>query len=72
MVVIDSGMECHVLQCEWLDGRPDSGHLQEAARNARFFFTFVIITCSCRGSLILLRRNAFCCHILGFLYSNVY
>lgn len=31
-------MECHVLKCEWLDGRPDSGHLQEAARNARFFF----------------------------------
>jgi hypothetical protein len=33
---VGAGMECHVLKCEWLNGRPDSGHLQEAARNARF------------------------------------
>ncbi len=39
MVSMDAGMECHVVKCEWLDGRPDSGHLQEAARNARFFIT---------------------------------
>lgn len=44
---IDAGMECHVLKCEWLDGRPDSGHLQEAARNARFFITFVMVSCFC-------------------------
>lgn len=47
-VCIDAGMECHVLKCEWLDGRPDSGHLQEAARNARFFITFVMVSYSCR------------------------
>lgn len=34
--VLDLGFECHVLKCDWLNGRPDSGHLQEAARNARY------------------------------------
>ncbi|KAG0572708.1 hypothetical protein KC19_VG119200 [Ceratodon purpureus] len=34
--VSNLGMDCHILKCEWLNGRPDSGHLQEAARNARY------------------------------------
>ncbi|KAG0597068.1 hypothetical protein M758_UG307800 [Ceratodon purpureus] len=32
--VSNLGMDCYILKCEWLNGRPDSGHLQEAARNA--------------------------------------
>ncbi|KAG0597071.1 hypothetical protein M758_UG307800 [Ceratodon purpureus] len=34
--VSNLGMDCYILKCEWLNGRPDSGHLQEAARNARY------------------------------------
>ncbi|CAM6045901.1 unnamed protein product [Sphagnum compactum] len=30
------GMECQVLKCNWMEGVPASGHLQEAARNARY------------------------------------
>jgi tRNA(Ile)-lysidine synthase len=30
------GMECQVLKCNWVEGVPTSGHLQEAARNARY------------------------------------
>jgi tRNA(Ile)-lysidine synthase TilS/MesJ len=30
------GMECQMLQCNWVEGVPASGHLQEAAHNARY------------------------------------
>ena len=43
VVSIDAGMECHVLKCEWLNGRPDSGHLQEAARNARCYMALIAV-----------------------------
>lgn len=32
------GIKCEVAHCQWLDGRPKLGHLQEAARNKRCFF----------------------------------
>ncbi|GFP90462.1 trna(ile)-lysidine synthase [Phtheirospermum japonicum] len=34
--VLDMGINCVVARCEWLDGRPKLGHLQEAARNKRY------------------------------------
>ncbi|KAK6158956.1 hypothetical protein DH2020_006270 [Rehmannia glutinosa] len=34
--VLDMGVKCEVARCEWLDGRPKLGHLQEAARNKRY------------------------------------
>ncbi|KAL8503795.1 hypothetical protein ACS0TY_022497 [Phlomoides rotata] len=34
--VLDMGIKCEVARCEWLDGRPKLGHLQEAARNKRY------------------------------------
>lgn len=30
------GIQCDILQCEWPNGPPKQGHLQEAARNARY------------------------------------
>ncbi|GER41928.1 tRNA(Ile)-lysidine synthase, partial [Striga asiatica] len=36
--VQDMGIKCVVVRCEWLDGRPKPGHLQEAARNKRCLF----------------------------------
>ncbi|KAL5572654.1 hypothetical protein UlMin_022251 [Ulmus minor] len=30
------GIRCKIAHCEWLDGRPKQGHLQEAARNMRY------------------------------------
>ncbi|KAL0339061.1 UNVERIFIED_CONTAM: tRNA(Ile)-lysidine synthase [Sesamum angustifolium] len=34
--ITDMGIKCEVARCEWLDGRPKLGHLQEAARNKRY------------------------------------
>ncbi|KAL3621706.1 hypothetical protein CASFOL_034366 [Castilleja foliolosa] len=34
--VLDMGIKCTVARCEWLDGRPQPGHLQEAARSKRY------------------------------------
>ncbi|XP_073154544.1 uncharacterized protein [Henckelia pumila] len=34
--ITDMGIKCEVARCEWLDGRPKPGHLQEAARNKRY------------------------------------
>ncbi|XP_020547332.1 uncharacterized protein LOC105180372 isoform X1 [Sesamum indicum] len=34
--ITDMGIKCEVARCEWLDGRPKVGHLQEAARNKRY------------------------------------
>ncbi|KAL8058157.1 hypothetical protein ABFX02_03G000900 [Erythranthe guttata] len=34
--VSDMGIKCEVARCDWLDGRPGPGHLQEAARNKRY------------------------------------
>ncbi|KAG8376027.1 hypothetical protein BUALT_Bualt09G0020200 [Buddleja alternifolia] len=34
--IIDMGIKCEVARCEWLDGRPKLGHLQEAAREKRY------------------------------------
>ncbi|XP_062090785.1 uncharacterized protein LOC133797041 [Humulus lupulus] len=30
------GIRCEIVQCEWSDGRPKQGHLQEAARDMRY------------------------------------
>ncbi|EXB94671.1 hypothetical protein L484_001879 [Morus notabilis] len=30
------GLRCEIAHCEWLDGRPKQGHLQEAARDMRY------------------------------------
>lgn len=29
------GVRCEIASCDWLDGRPKLGHLQEAARDMR-------------------------------------
>ncbi|KAG5564712.1 hypothetical protein RHGRI_000791 [Rhododendron griersonianum] len=34
--VLDMGIRCEITCCEWLDGRPKKGHLQEAARDRRY------------------------------------
>ncbi|XP_051131389.1 uncharacterized protein LOC127251649 isoform X2 [Andrographis paniculata] len=34
--ITDMGINCEVVHCEWLNGRPKAGHLQEAARNKRY------------------------------------
>ncbi|KAK4415503.1 tRNA(Ile)-lysidine synthase [Sesamum alatum] len=34
--ITDMGIKCEVACCEWLDGRPKLGHLQEAARSKRY------------------------------------
>ncbi|KAL2479766.1 Adenine nucleotide alpha hydrolase-like superfamily protein [Abeliophyllum distichum] len=34
--IVDMGIKCEVAHCEWLDGRPKPGHLQEAARDKRY------------------------------------
>ncbi|RVW96321.1 hypothetical protein CK203_020734 [Vitis vinifera] len=33
--VSDMGIRCEIAQCDWLDGKPKQGHLQEAAREMR-------------------------------------
>lgn len=39
-VGVGEGMDCYVLNCKWGDGRPAPGHLQEAARNARYAYIY--------------------------------
>uniref|UniRef100_A0A7N0ZTH2 tRNA(Ile)-lysidine synthetase n=1 Tax=Kalanchoe fedtschenkoi TaxID=63787 RepID=A0A7N0ZTH2_KALFE len=34
--VSEMGIRCEIAQCEWLDGKPKQGHLQEAARDMRY------------------------------------
>ncbi|THG05730.1 hypothetical protein TEA_004201 [Camellia sinensis var. sinensis] len=34
--VLDMGIRCEIASCEWPDGRPKKGHLQEAARDRRY------------------------------------
>nr|GME03084.1 tRNA(ile)-lysidine synthase, chloroplastic [Ipomoea batatas] len=34
--VTDMGIKCEIAHCEWPEGRPKQGHLQEAARNKRY------------------------------------
>lgn len=34
--VTDMGIKCDIAHCEWPEGRPKQGHLQEAARNKRY------------------------------------
>ena len=31
-----AGVECEIARCEWPDGRPKQGHVQEAAREVRY------------------------------------
>lgn len=35
--VFVAGVECEIATCEWPDGRPKQGHVQEAARQVRYF-----------------------------------
>lgn len=35
------GIRCEIANCDWVDGRPKLGHLQEAAREMRFTFLYV-------------------------------
>ncbi|KAI7754108.1 hypothetical protein M8C21_014731 [Ambrosia artemisiifolia] len=34
--VLKMGIRCEIAHCEWIDGRPKLGHLQEAARDIRY------------------------------------
>ncbi|KAG6723443.1 hypothetical protein I3842_03G207500 [Carya illinoinensis] len=34
--VSQMGIRCKIARCDWLDGRPKQGHLQEAARDMRY------------------------------------
>ncbi|XP_057501495.1 uncharacterized protein LOC130785358 isoform X1 [Actinidia eriantha] len=34
--LLDMGIRCEISGCEWSDGRPKKGHLQEAAREKRY------------------------------------
>lgn len=34
--VTQMGIRCEIARCDWLDGRPTQGHLQEAARDMRY------------------------------------
>ncbi|RAL45534.1 hypothetical protein DM860_016026 [Cuscuta australis] len=34
--VTDMGIKCEIAHCEWLEGRPKQGHVQEEARNKRY------------------------------------
>ncbi|KAF3441931.1 hypothetical protein FNV43_RR15846 [Rhamnella rubrinervis] len=34
--VSEMGIRCEIAHCDWLDGRPKQGHLQEAAREMRY------------------------------------
>ncbi|XP_059433610.1 uncharacterized protein LOC132166751 isoform X2 [Corylus avellana] len=34
--VSQMGIRCEIAHCDWLDGRPKQGHLQEAARDMRY------------------------------------
>ncbi|KAI3524617.1 hypothetical protein L1887_03276 [Cichorium endivia] len=34
--VLDMGIRCEIAHCNWTDGRPKVGHLQEAARDMRY------------------------------------
>ncbi|KAG2306910.1 hypothetical protein Bca4012_084134 [Brassica carinata] len=34
--VSDMGIRCEIARCDWLNGRPKQGHLQEAARDMRY------------------------------------
>ncbi|KAM7512831.1 hypothetical protein LguiB_011706 [Lonicera macranthoides] len=34
--VLNMGIRCEIAGCEWSDGKPKQGHLQEAARTARY------------------------------------
>ncbi|EPS66935.1 hypothetical protein M569_07840, partial [Genlisea aurea] len=34
--ITDMGIKCEVARCQWSEGRPKVGHLQEAARNKRY------------------------------------
>jgi len=35
-----AGVECEIARCEWPDGRPKQGHVQEAAREVRLSSLF--------------------------------
>lgn len=34
--VTQMGIRCEIASCDWLDGKPKQGHLQEAARDMRY------------------------------------
>ncbi|CAK9170686.1 unnamed protein product [Ilex paraguariensis] len=34
--VMDMGIKCEIAHCEWSNGKPNQGHLQEAARDKRY------------------------------------
>jgi len=35
------GIRCEIAHCDWQDGRPKQGHLQEAARDMRYLFIYL-------------------------------
>ncbi|KAI3443806.1 hypothetical protein Pfo_000471 [Paulownia fortunei] len=55
--VLDMGIKCEVACCEWLDGRPKLGHLQEEARNKRYD-TLLNICIQQQISILLIAHHA--------------
>lgn len=42
LVCYSVGIRCELASCDWINGRPKQGHLQEAARDMRCFAFFKI------------------------------
>lgn len=36
LYITSVGIRCEIASCDWLNGRPKQGHLQEAARDMRW------------------------------------
>ncbi|KAH7849084.1 hypothetical protein Vadar_012772 [Vaccinium darrowii] len=55
--VLDMGIRCETTCCEWSDGRPKKGHLQEAARDRRYQI-FQNVCCQHQISVLLIAHHA--------------
>ncbi|XP_057788518.1 uncharacterized protein LOC131005521 isoform X5 [Salvia miltiorrhiza] len=56
--VLDMGIKCEVASCKWLDGKPKLGHLQEAARDKRWYETLQKICIDQHIGVLLVAHHA--------------
>ncbi|KAL4269500.1 hypothetical protein GQ457_HM001190 [Hibiscus cannabinus] len=56
--VSEMGIRCEIARCDWMNGKPKQGHLQEAARDMRLYKIFQDVCMQNQISVLLVAHHA--------------
>lgn len=69
--VLDMGISCEIARCEWLEGKPMKGHLQEEARDKRLVFGKLVCLVFLFLEILFFYLSSLMCSLYSLLRTMV-